>query len=64
MALILIDALPGGQVLINTDKIIQARRVDGALSIFLDDGHEVIVPHENEDRLLRDIEEGIAQSKV
>jgi hypothetical protein len=64
MALILLDALPNGSVLINTDQIIQARLVEGEMRLFLADGHEVAVPHEDEARLLQDIEEAIAQSQI
>ena len=63
MALILLDAYPFGQVLVNTDKIIQARPVDGGLIIALDDGNEVKVPHRSVRNLLEAIEEAIATSK-
>ena len=59
MPLILIDALPSGQVLINTDQIVQARHIDGGVSVILTDGNEVRVPHGSVHDLLDSINEGI-----
>lgn len=63
MALILLDALPSGQVLLNTDKIIQARYIDGGVSIYLDDDNEIKVPHSDVHELLAEIQAAISTTK-
>lgn len=59
MALILIDALPSGQALINTDQIVQARLDAGRGVIHLRGNQIVLVPHENLRELLDDIQRSI-----
>jgi hypothetical protein len=57
MPLILIDALPSGQVLINTDQIVKATQGQfGGLEITMTQGRQVHVPHESVDRLLAEIQ--------
>ncbi|MCG7346615.1 hypothetical protein [Sphingomonas sp. ACRSK] len=60
MPLIIIDALPSGQVLINTDQIVQARSDQGRVTLYLTGDQEVGVPHESVDALLDDIWESVA----
>lgn len=55
MALILIDALPSGQVLINTNQIVQARSERGRVTLYLTGDQQVDVPHDTVMELLVDI---------
>ncbi|SFJ00307.1 hypothetical protein SAMN03159338_0537 [Sphingomonas sp. NFR04] len=63
MPLISIDALPRGQVIINTDQIIQARETDGGIVISLADDNEVRVPHGTVADLFEDLIEGIQNAQ-
>lgn len=60
MALVFVDALPKGQVLINTDQIVQANDHNGGVTIYLTDGNEVRVPHPNVHDLYDALIEGVA----
>jgi len=63
MPLISIDALPQGQVIINTEQIIQARELDGGVVISLTDGNEVKVPHGTVADLFEDLIEGVKNAQ-
>lgn len=51
MPLVLVDILPAKQAIVNTAHIVQAREVDGRITIYLVGGHEIQVPHESAARL-------------
>lgn len=64
MPLILIDALPNGQVLINTDQIVQARSDQGRVTLYLTGDQEVGVPHETVAELFVDIRRTVAAAEA
>lgn len=59
MPLILIDVLPSGQAIINTDGLITARVIDGEVRVFMTNGHDFAVPHESPERLYDEMADAV-----